>query len=390
MNYNGSERIHSLPEQKFSLLVDKARELSTSGKKVINLGQGNPDLPTPDHIVTSLINSASNPEYHKYPPFRGHDFLKQSISKFYAQEYNVHLDKDEIVIFHGAKTGLYAITQSLLNPGDRVLLPNPGYTDYLSGVHLSGAVPDFFNLTCDNNYLPIFDPSLKKKLLDAKIIYLNYPNNPTGAVANLPFFENAVSNAIVNDTIILNDFAYSGITANGYRAPSIMQIDSARACAIEISTLSKNYNMAGWRVAFAVGNRKLISSINLFQDHAFMGIFGGIQYAAKVALDSPQQYVRDLADLYESRIDFFIENCKKRLKWMISKPGGTFYIWAKVAIGYSSTEFAELLLNEAHIVVAPGAMFGTNGDGFIRLSMVVNIDVLNEVINRLERLNLKF
>lgn len=390
MKFNVTRRVQYLPEQKFSLLVEKAKKLSMSGISVINLGQGNPDQSTPEHIVSSLINSASNPEYHKYPPFRGYDFLKLSIADFYAKKYQVYLDNEEIVIFHGAKTGLYAITQSLLDPGDVALLPSPGYTDYLSGVHLSGAIPDFFEITCQNSYLPVFDEYLIKKILDAKIMYLNYPNNPTGAVANIPFFEEAVSHALTSNTIILNDFAYSGITANGYIAPSILQVDSAKKCSIEISTFSKNYNMAGWRVAFAVGNKEIISSINEFQDHAFMGIYGGLQYAAKVALDSNQEDVIQLSKLYEDRINFFIENCKKRLNWVINKPGGTFYIWAKVASGFTSTEFAELLLNEAHIVVAPGIMFGNNGDEYIRISMVVDIETLNEVINRLENLNLKF
>lgn len=391
MEFIAARRLNDLPEQKFSALVSKADALLARGKDVINVGQGNSDILTPEHIVDTLIRSANNSTYYRYPPFRGYDFLKESICKHYLRNYGVSLDVDEdIVIFHGAKTGLYSIAQSMLNKGDNVLLPNPGYTDYLSSIHLSGANSIFFDILEENNYLPCFDSISETLNNNTKIIVLNYPNNPTGAIADTSFYKKAIDFSLENNVFIINDFAYSGIFFDKKQPPSIMQVDSGKECAIEISTLSKNYSMAGWRLAYAVGNKKIISAINTFQDHAFMGIYGALQEAGATALDSSSEVVRSLSNIYEDRINFFINNCEIRLNWKIKKPDGAIYVWARVPKGYTSMDFTKLLLNEANIVVAPGTMFGSNGEGYIRLSMVVDIDKLDEMIDRISLLKLKF
>lgn len=385
-----SDTVSTLPNQEFSIIVGKVQALKDQGFDVINLGQGNPDLPTPPHIVEALKKAAEDPIFHKYSPFRGHNFLKDSIAEFYKREYDVEVNPDEeIAIFNGGKTALYVISQCMLNENDYALVPNPGYPEYLSGIHMAKANPEFFNLYEQTNYQPDFN-SISHSVADkSKLMYLNYPHNPTGAVASKQTFEEAIKFSKKHNIAILHDFAYG---AFGYKNKpiSFLSNEGAKNVGIEIYTLSKTYNMAGWRVAFAVGNSQIINAINQLQDHVFVSLFGAIQEASHIALSGDQSCVNDFVKIYEERKNYLMKECKERLGWHLYNPSGTFYVWGRIPPQYTSFEFSNFLLDNAHIATTPGKVFGSNGDNYIRFSLTEGIEKLESAIRRLERLNIIF
>ncbi|SFA77300.1 MULTISPECIES: pyridoxal phosphate-dependent aminotransferase [unclassified Bacillus (in: firmicutes)] len=387
-HFQQSDLLDSLPKQFFASLVKKVGEYVAQGFDVINLGQGNPDQPTPEHIVAKLQAAAANPVNHKYPPFQGFRYLKEAAAEFYMREYGVVLDPDsEVAILFGGKAGLVEIPQCLLNPGDTVLVPDPGYPDYWSGVALARAEMAMMPLLEKNEFLPDYDAISKETLRAAKLMFLNYPNNPTGAVATKGFFEKTVQLANEHDICIVHDFAYGGIGFDGEKPASFLEVEGAKDIGIEIYTLSKTYNMAGWRVGFAVGNRSVISSIQLMQDHLFVSLFGGIQEAAAEALIGSQDCVRELNDLYEKRRDVFI-NGLKSIGWEVKAPKGSFFAWLKVPTGYTSEEFSNFLLERAHIMVAPGIGFGEHGEGYVRVGLLTTEERLEEAARRIESLKI--
>ncbi|MFD0670357.1 pyridoxal phosphate-dependent aminotransferase [Cohnella sp. GCM10027633] len=383
-----ANRLQSLPEQFFASLVAKANARAASGRDVINLGQGNPDQPTPRAIVDRLKQAADNPLYHKYPPFRGYPFLKQAVAKRYKEDYGVDLDPDrEIAILFGGKTGLVELSQCLLNPGDVCLVPDPGYPDYWSGVALAGAEMAFMPLTADNAFLPDYGSLAPDALKRAKLMFLNYPNNPTAATADASFYEVTVAFAEKNGIVVASDFAYGAIGFDGNRPVSFLQTPGAKEVGIEFYTLSKSYNMAGWRVGFAVGNAQIVEMINLIQDHMYCSLFGGIQEAAAEALTGPQDSVRELVATYEKRRDT-LYGALSEIGWDAPKPAGSFFCWLPIPHGYSSVAFANKLLEEADIVVAPGTGFGSSGEGYVRLGLLTGEDRLREVAARIGKLGL--
>ncbi|WP_322904681.1 aminotransferase class I/II-fold pyridoxal phosphate-dependent enzyme [Paenibacillus sp. SGZ-1009] len=386
-----SIRVQQLPDQEFSVIINEVNHMVQQGIDIINVSQGNPDRPTPPHIVHSLQQAAADPLLHKYAPFRGYTFFKEAISAFYKRDYGVTIDPhEEIAIFNGGKAALYAVSQALLNQGDTVLLPNPGYPEYLSGLLMAQALPHYMKLSPDNGYLPDYTALDDKLLQQTKLMYLNYPSNPTGAIATRSFFDDTVRLAEQYNIGIVHDFAYAGLGLNGHKPLSFLSSPGAKQTGIEIYTLSKTYNMAGWRVAFAVGNRQMIQAINAFQDHVFVSLFGAIQQASASALLDDQHCVQQLAELYEQRTDYFIERCRTVLNWSIAKPGGTFYVWAPVPPGWDSFSFTKLLLDKAHIAVTPGAIFGTEARQYVRFSMIVDHERLQELIDRLAALKIDF
>ncbi|WEK55750.1 MAG: pyridoxal phosphate-dependent aminotransferase [Candidatus Cohnella colombiensis] len=383
-----AERLRVLPEQFFAALVAKANARAASGKDVINLGQGNPDLPTPSNIVDKLKSAADNPQYHKYPPFRGYPFLKQAIVQRYKEDYGVDLNPDtEVAILFGGKTGLVELSQCLLNPGDVCLVPDPGYPDYWSGVALAGAEMAFMPLVAENDFLPDYEALSDEQLRRAKLMFLNYPNNPTAAVATESFYKDTVAFAERNGIVVASDFAYGTIGFDGQRPRSFLQTPGAKEVGVEFYTLSKSYNMAGWRVGFALGNPQVIEMINLIQDHMYCSLFGGIQEAAAEALTGPQHSVSQLVATYESRRDV-LYHAFGEIGWHARKPAGSFFSWLPVPEGHSSMSFANLLLEQADIVVAPGTGFGTYGEGYVRLGLLTSEERLREVASRIGRLNL--
>lgn len=386
--FEPSDTLNRLPEQFFAKLVNKVQQLKSEGHDVINLGQGNPDLPSPPHVVEELQKAAANPEYHKYPPFQGYPFLKEAVSEFYKREYDVDLDPEtEVAVLGGAKTGLVELSQCLLNPGDTALLPDPGYPDYLSGIALADAHPSFMPLKKENDFLPVYAELSETTLQKAKLMFLNYPNNPTASVATESFFEDTVALAQKHHICVCHDFAYAAIGYTDEKPRSFLQTKGAKDTGIEIYTLSKTYNMAGWRVGFAVGNASVIKNLNLIQDHMYVSLFGAVQQAAAAALLGSQEEVHRLAKTYQKRRDVLMEALQKS-GWQAEAPNGTFFAWLPVPKGFTSTAFADLLLEKAHVVVAPGAGFGEYGEGYVRVALLEEEHRLKEAAERISRLEL--
>lgn len=383
-----SKKLQQLPTQFFAALVQKVNAALAEGRDIINLGQGNPDQPTPPHIIKALQEAAENPQHHKYSPFRGIAELRQAAADFYKREYNVTINPDtEVAILGGTKIGLVELPMAVLNPGDTMLLPDPGYPDYLSGVVLGEVQYDVMPLFAENNFLPDYD-ALSDEVKDrAKLLYLNYPNNPTGGTATLEFFEETVRFAKEHQIIVAHDFAYGAIGFDGNKPVSFLQAEGAKEVGIELYTLSKTYNMAGWRIGFAVGNTQIIEAINLIQDHLFCSQFPAVQQAAAVALTSSQTCAQELSATYERRRNVLIEEAQ-RIGWQVTAPKGSFFAWLPVPLGYTSEQFADLLLNKADIAVAAGNGFGQFGEGYVRVGLLVSEERLQEAIRRIEKLNL--
>ncbi|QJD82474.1 pyridoxal phosphate-dependent aminotransferase [Cohnella herbarum] len=383
-----AKRLQKLPEQFFAALVAKANARAATGSDVINLGQGNPDLPTPPTIVRRLQSAAENAKYHKYPPFRGFPFLKEAVAKRYSEDYGVELNPEtEVAVLFGGKSGLIEISQCLLNPGDVCLVPDPGYPDYWSGVALAGAEMSFMPLKEKNDFLPDYSAIAPADLERAKLMFLNYPNNPTSATATPEFYEQTVAFAKNNGVVVASDFAYGAIGFDGNRPISFLETPGAKEVGVEFYTLSKSYNMAGWRVGFALGNPEIIEMINLIQDHMYCSLFGGIQEAAAEALSGSQQSVRELVATYESRRNA-LYGALEEIGWKATKPAGSFFCWLPVPKGHTSMSFADLLLEQADVVVAPGSGFGENGEGYVRLGLLTTEDRLREVAARIGKLGL--
>ncbi|MEK0290131.1 pyridoxal phosphate-dependent aminotransferase [Caldifermentibacillus hisashii] len=381
-----SEKLKSLPTQFFANLVGKVNKAIEDGRDVINLGQGNPDQPTPKHIVQALQKEVEDPNTHKYSPFRGLLELKEAVCDFYKKEYDVDVDPvREVAILFGAKVGLVELPMCLLNPGDLMLLPDPGYPDYLSGVVLAGVEYELFPLKDENHFLPDYNAISSDVLDAAKLLYLNYPNNPTGAVANLDFFNQTVKLAKKHEITVMHDFAYGAIGFDGKKPVSFLQADGAKDIGVEMYTLSKTYNMAGWRVGFAVGNPTIIEAINLIQDHLYVSLFPAVQKAAIAALSGDQTCVKELVARYESRRNAFVDACKQ-IGWDVTAPKGSFFAWLPVPDGFTSQSFADYLLDAADVAVAPGNGFGKYGEGFIRVGLLMDESRLVEAVQRIGNL----
>lgn len=388
MNFPESNVLQHLPKQFFASLVKKVNAKIATGADVINLGQGNPDQPTPDFIVKAMQEATADPKNHKYSLFRGDPELKKAAARFYKREYGVDLDPEkEIAILGGSKTGLVELPFALLNPGDSMILPDPGYPDYLSGVALAQVKLELIKLEEKNDFLPDYnslDPEVAKK---AKLLYLNYPNNPTGALATPDFFKKTVDFANKTSTGIVHDFAYGAIGFDGHRPVSFLQTPGAKDVGIETYTFSKSYNMAGWRLGFAAGNPDMIEAINLIQDHTLVSVFPAVQKAGIAALDSDQSTVKSLVALYEKRRNQFFK-AARAIGWEPYHSEGSFYAWMPVPKGYTSESFADLLLNKAAVAVAPGKAFGKSGEGYVRVGLLIDEPRYTEACQRIAKLHL--
>lgn len=385
MNFRVADRISRLPAQFFSALTRRVAEVQAQGHSVINLGQGNPDMPTPARIVEAMRSSVLDPSTHRYPPFRGTVQLKEAAADFYQRTYGVTLDPaKEVAILVGGKTGLVELAQLYLNDGDVALVPDPGYPDYLSGIALAGGRPYPLPITPDNRFLPDLSLVPDEIWSAARLWYLNYPNNPTGAGATPAFFQNVIAHARKHNVLAVHDFAYGALGYDGMQPPSFMQQAGAKEVGIEIYTLSKTFNMAGWRVAFAVGHADVIEQINLIQDHYYVSIFSAIQAAATVALRSSDDSIRALANTYEGRRNAFVGAAAEH-GLHVPAPAGSFFCWVPLPQGVSSVEFAEGLLLQEHVAVAPGIGFGTHGEGFVRVGLLTDDASLAEAAQRMAR-----
>lgn len=383
-----SNRVKNMPPHFFSTLVKKVEAAKAAGMDIINLGRGNPDQPTPPHIITALQQAAERPDTHGYSPFKGIPQFRQAVADFYKREYNVEVDPEtEVAIIGGSKIGLVELPLAMMNEGELLLLPDPGYPDYLSGVSLANIRYETMPLLEQNGFLPNFNSLSDETRRQAKMMYLNYPNNPTSAVATIPFFNETVSFAKENAIFVLHDMAYGGIGFDGQKPVSFLQAEGAKEVGIEMYTLSKTYNMAGWRVAFAVGNAEMIEAINQIQNYLFISIFPAIQHAAIAALAEDQTCVKELTALYEGRRNMLIDECR-RIGWAVNAPKASFFAWLPVPEGYTSETFADILLEKAGVVVAPGHGFGKHGEGYVRVGLLASEERIKEAVGRIEKLGI--
>jgi len=384
--FNLSKKLQRLPPYLF-VEIDKAkRKARSEGRDIIDLGIGDPDQPTPAHIIEKLYEAVRDPSTHHYALDHGLSLLRKAIAKWYDERFNVRLDPGtEILPLIGSKEGIAHFPLAFLNEGDYSLVPDPCYPPYKGGTILAGGKPYLMPLKEENAFLP----DLKKIPLNirrkAKIIYLNYPNNPTAATAEKDFYGEAASFAFKNKTIVISDLAYSEITYDGYRPSSFLEVEGAKEIGIEFHSLSKTYNMAGWRIGWACGNAKLIQALAKVKSNIDSGIFSAIQLAGIAALESPRQLIIGTRRLYQDRRDVIISGLNS-LGWRVELPKATFYVWLKIPKKTDSIKFAALLLEKANIVVTPGVGFGKYGEGFIRMALTVSREKIQEAIERLKKI----
>lgn len=383
---NIADRVNRLPKQFFVQLIARNDALLAAGHDVINLGQGNPDLPTPPHIIEALSRGARDPLTHRYSPFRGLPALREAVAAYYERRFGVQLDPvREVAVLIGSKVGLVEICLALLNPGDLCLMPDPGYPDYWSGVAFAGAKYTTFPLLAENGFLPDYSSIPAEVASAAKFIFLNYPNNPTSAGANPEFFRQTVDFASMHGILVAHDLAYGEIVYGEQGPISFLQASGAKEIGVEFYSLSKTYNMAGWRLGFVVGNRQVVEAVNLIQDHFHCSHFAAVQRAGIEALNGPQDCVAQLVDIYRERRDAFVAACRE-IGWDVLPCRGSFFTWTRVPKGLTSMEFADLVLDKAHVVIAPGIGFGPCGEGYARISLTAPKERLIEAVHRIGKL----
>ena len=378
-----SDRLAQIPDSYFGKTM--GQKVTHGPLPLVNLAVGIPDGDTPDGIVNKFIKAVQEPENQKYVAFHGKESLKQAIVDFYQRHYGVALDANtEVCILYGTKNGLVALPTAIVNPGEYVLLPDPGYADYLAGVQLADVIPKKLNLTAPD-YLPKWQQISQDVLLNTRLVYLTYPNNPTGSVATLEVFKEAVTQFQNTKTKIVHDFAYSAFGFDS-KNPSILQVDGAKELAVEIYSLSKGYNMSGFRVGFAVGNKDMIQALKKYQTHTNAGMFGALQDAATYALNHYDDFLDQQNETFKRRRDMFEKQLKDvNLPFVHSKGG--IYSWLQTPPGYDSESFEQYLLKEQSILVAPGIPFGENGRHYVRISLALNDQLLTEAAKRLASLS---
>jgi LL-diaminopimelate aminotransferase len=381
-----ASRLTKLPPYLFAEIDRLKGELVAKGVDVIDLGVGDPDLPTPAHVVEALKRAAMDPANHRYPSYSGMGDFKVSVARWYKKRFGVHLDPEtEVVSLIGSKEGIAHIPLAFVDPGDLVLVPDPGYPVYQAGTVFAEGNPWFIPLRAEGDFLPDLTEIPEDVARKAKMIFLNYPNNPTAATAEPDFYEALVAWARQYQVMVCHDAAYTEIAYDGYRAPSILQVDGARDVAVEFHSLSKTYNMTGWRVGFAVGNREMVSGLGRIKTNVDSGIFQAVQWAAMAALDGSQSCVEENNRIYGERRQALVSGLRKA-GLEVKPPRATFYVWARVPQGRTSREFAGHLLSKAGIVVTPGVGFGPHGEGYIRMTLCAPLERIQEAVERILRL----
>jgi LL-diaminopimelate aminotransferase len=379
-----SRRVESLPPYLFAEIERKVAARRAAGVDIISLGIGDPDTPTPPHIVEALQHAAAQPVNHKYPSNRGSADFRVAVAGYYQRRFGVQLDvAGEIVPLLGAKEGVAHICAALLDPGDVCLAADPGYPVYATGPLIADAEAVPLPLVPELGFTPDFDAIDPVVLERARMMFLCYPNNPTGAVVGLDFFERVVDFAHRHDIVVVHDNAYADITFDGYVAPSFLQVDGAKDVGVELFSLSKSYNMTGWRVGAIVGNPDVVDAYWRLKTNIDSGMFGAQQAAGVAALSGPQDSVRELCAMYTRRRDLLIA-ALRRIGLHAEPPKGTIYLWVPVPEGHTSGSFADLVLTQADVIVSPGAAYGPSGEGYVRLSLTVPDDRLEEAVRRIE------
>jgi len=382
----GARRLGKIPPYLFAEIDRKVQEKRRAGVDVISLGIGDPDLPTPQRIVNVLQEAAADPANHRYPSYFGLAELRHAIAGWYGERAGVKLDPStEILPTLGSKDGIAHVPLALVDPGDVVLAPDPGYTVYVTGALMAGAEPYVMPLTAANQWLPDIDGIPHDVADRAKLMWLNYPNNPTAAVADREFLERAVAFCERHDIILCHDAPYSEIAFDGYRPLTLFEIPGAKAIGLEFHSLSKTYNMTGWRIGWVCGRADLVALIGRLKTNIDSGIFQAVQWAAIEALNGGEEETRAACDVYARR-HRLVADTLNDLGWNIKPPRATFYVWAPVPEGYDSIGFASHVLDEVGVNVTPGVGFGPHGEGYFRLSVTAPDARLEEAMARLRKL----
>ncbi|MBN1832901.1 MAG: LL-diaminopimelate aminotransferase [Deltaproteobacteria bacterium] len=381
--FEKAERLKNLPPYLFKELDRKRTELRARGMDIIDLGVGDPDLPTPDHIVEAMKDAVEDPDNHRYPSYSGMNELKDAVSKYFDRRFGVQISAEtEVLSLIGSKEGLAHFPLAFVDPGDVVLIPTPAYPVYHHATLFAGGESFFMPLKKENNFLPDLEAIPSKVTQHAKMMFLNYPNNPTSAVADHGFFERVVRFAEKHSILVCHDAAYTEMAFDGYRPLSFLEVDGAKEVGIEFHSLSKTYNMTGWRIGFAVGNQALIEGLGAIKSNMDSGVFQAIQIAGIKALTHDQSCVKEMVEVYTRRRDLMV-NGLKRIGFEVESPKATFYLWIEIPRGYTSAQFTTKLL-EKGVVVAPGNGFGEPGEGYVRISLSQKSSRLEEAIHRMK------
>jgi LL-diaminopimelate aminotransferase len=377
-------RLDAVPPYLFAELERKIAQKRREGVDVISLGIGDPDLPTPPVVVEALAEAARDPRTHQYPTNHGSDELRDAAAGFYHERFGVELDPaSEVVPALGGKEAVGHIALALLDPGDVCLAPDPGYPPYTSGPLFAGGEVHYLPLRAELGFLPDLDAIPADVLARANLLFLDYPNNPTGAVVSPGYCERAVELARANDLVVVHDNAYSELCFDGYRAPSFLEAPGAKEIGVEIFSLSKGWNMSGWRAGLVAGNREVVERYRQLKTNLDSGMFEAIQHATAVALTEARDFPREMSALYERRRDLLAE-ALAAIGLEVDPPQATPYFWVPVPDGHDSASFTELVLEQAGVVISPGPSFGPSGEGFVRLSLTVPDSRLDEAARRIE------
>lgn len=382
-----SKKLQSLPPYLFLEIDQAKRKAREAGRDIIDLGVGDPDQPTPEHIIEKLYQAARDPATHRYALDQGAPVLRQAIADWYKKRFDVELNpENEILPLIGSKEGIAHFPLAFLNPGDYSLVPDPCYPPYKGGTILSGGKPYLMPLREENSFLPDLKKIPHNIRHKAKLIYINYPNNPTSAVAEGNFYSEVAEFARRNNTIVISDLAYSEMSYDGYRPSSFLETAGAKDIGIEFHSLSKTYNMTGWRIGWACGNAQLVSALAKVKSNIDSGIFSAIQLAAIAALEGPQEHVRKMCQIYQERRDILISGLRS-LGWQVNPPKATFYVWFKVPKKLDSIKFSKVLLDKADIIATPGVGFGKYGEGYCRMALTVSKERIHEAVQRMKKLS---
>ncbi len=378
-----ARRLDQIGAYMFADLDRKQAELAAKGVDVINLSVGDPDLPTPPHIVDALMEGATDPRSHRYPPYPGTAEFRAAVAAWYQRRFGVVLNPEtEVLALIGSKEGLAHFPWAVLNPGDGALVPDPGYPVYRTATILAEGIVHLMPLTRERGFLPDFEAIPHPVVRQSKLLFLNYPNNPTGAIAPRDFFERVVAFARRRDLVLVHDNSYSEIAYDGYRPPSILEVKGAMEVAIEFHSLSKTYCMTGWRIGFAVGNAEAISALARIKTNVDSGVFRAVQHAGIAALTGPQDFVATRVRTYQARRDRATQTLRS-LGWDVPDVKATLYLWIPVPDGTSSVPFAAKVLDRTGVSLTPGIGYGAHGDGYVRLSLTIADARLDEALNRL-------
>lgn len=385
-----AERLQALPPYVFARLDELKARAREQGLDLIDLGMGNPDGATPQPVIDAAIAAVQNPANHGYPPFEGTASFRRTITTWYNRRYGVTLDPDsEALPLLGSKEGLTHLALAYVNPGDLVLVPSPAYPPHFRGPVIAGGKVHSLILKPENNWLIDVREIPDHIAQQAKILYFNYPSNPTAATAPREFFEEIVAFARKYEILLVHDLCYAELAFDGYQPTSLLEIPGAKEIGVEFHTLSKTYNMAGWRVGFVVGNRHVIQGLRTLKTNLDYGIFAALQSAAETALELPDVYLQQVQERYSRRRDFLIEGFAQ-LGWDIPKPKATMYLWMPCPPGVGSTDFALSVLQQTGVVLTPGNAFGVAGEGYVRISLIAECDRLAEVLRRFKQANIHY